>query len=95
MTNTVTDTKKTNTIGSKLEAFFKDNSPKTQMILNGLIALCWTFCTVLNLRSLIVYNQVNRVCLYLDVSLALFYIGLTFGYAIKYSMSCMKNYRHA
>ncbi len=25
MTNTFTDTKKTNTIGSKLEAFFKDN----------------------------------------------------------------------
>ena len=87
MTNTFTDTKKTNTIGSNIEAFFKDNSPKTQMILNGLIALCWTFCTVLNLRSLIVYNQVNRVCLYLDAGLALFYIGLTLGYAIKYSVS--------
>ena len=87
MTNTVTDTKKANTIGSKIEAFFKDNSPKTQMILNGVIAMCWTLCTVLNLRSLIVYNQVNRVCLYFDAGLAFFYIGLTLGYAIKYSMS--------
>ena len=65
----------TNKKESKLYAFFKDDNPKTLMILNGITAAIWVFITAMNLYSLNTY---------FTGGLALFYIGMTLGYAIKY-----------
>lgn len=75
----------TNKKESKLEAFFKDDNPKKLLILNGITAAIWVFITAMNLHSLIVYDHVNRFNLYLDGGLALFYIGMTLGYACKFA----------
>ena len=70
---------------SKLEAFFREDNPKTLMILNGFTAFIWTLCTVMKLHSVITYNQNTGFGLYFTGGLALFYLGLTLGYACKYA----------
>lgn len=82
MTNTVKDTNKKE---SKLYAFFKDDNPKVLMILNGITAAIWVFVTAMNLYSLNTYAHVNSFNTYFTGGLALFYIGMTFGYACKYA----------
>ncbi|MCR5104918.1 MAG: hypothetical protein K6B68_10770 [Eubacterium sp.] len=82
MTNTVT---KTNNNESKMQSFFKEDNPKTLMILNGFTAFIWTLCTVMKLHSIITYNQETSSNLYLTGGLALFYLGMTLGYACKYA----------
>ncbi|MCR5225762.1 MAG: hypothetical protein K6E27_00925 [Eubacterium sp.] len=74
----------TNKKESKLYAFFKDDNPKTLMILNGITAAIWVFVTAMNLYSLNTYAHVNSFNTYFTGGLALFYIGMTLGYAIKY-----------
>ncbi|SNU09288.1 hypothetical protein SAMN06297422_12464 [Lachnospiraceae bacterium] len=76
---------KTNNNESKMQAFFKEDNPKTLMILNGFTALIWTFCVVLRLHEIIAYNQSTGASLYVQGGLALFYLGMTIGYACKYA----------
>ena len=75
----------TNKKESKLYAFFKDDNPKTLMILNGITAAIWVLVTAMNLYSLNTYAHVNSFNTYFTGGLALFYIGMTFGYACKYA----------
>ena len=82
MTNTVKDTNKKE---SKLYAFFKDDNPKTLMILNGITAAIWVFITAMNLYSLNEYAHVNTFSPYFTGALALVYIGMTISYACKYA----------
>ena len=82
MTNTVKDTNKKE---SKLYAFFKDDNPKTLMILNGITAAICVFITAMNLYSLNEYAHVNTFSPYFTGALALFYIGMTLGCACKYA----------
>ena len=82
MINTVKDTNKKE---SKLFAFFKDDNPKTLMILNGITAAIWVFVTAMNLYSLNTYAHVNTFSPYFTGALALFYIGMTLGCACKYA----------
>ena len=77
-------TNKKSTKGSLYE-FFTDDKPKKLMILNAIIALLWIFNAGLSYRSIVVYNNPNRFSLYLDVILAVFYIGITSFYACKYA----------
>ena len=79
----------TNMNGSKLEKAFKDDNPKLLMILNGITAAIWVFVTAMNLYSLNTYAHVNSFNTYFTGGLALFYIGMTLGYAIKYKKSKM------
>ena len=74
MTNTVKDTNKKE---SKLYAFFKDDNPKTLMILNGITAAIWVLVTAMNLYSLNTYAHVN--------SFNTYFTGMTLGYACKYA----------
>ena len=76
---------RTNKNESKMQAFFKEDNPKTLMILNGFTALIWTFCVVLRLHEIIAYNQSTGASLYVQGGLALFYLGMTIGYACKYA----------
>ena len=76
---------KTNNNESKMQVFFKEDNPKTLMILNGITALIWTFCVVLRLHEIIAYNQSTGASLYVQGGLALFYLGMTIGYACKYA----------
>ncbi len=80
MKNTVTNNKE-----SKMQAFFKDDNPKTLMILNGFTAFIWTLCVVMKLHEVVVYNQSTGASLYIQAGLALFYLGMTLGYACKYT----------
>ena len=80
MNNTVTNKK-----ASNMQDFFKDDNPKTLMILNGFTALIWTFCTIMKLHTIITYNQETSSALYLTGGLALFYLGMTIGYACRYA----------
>ena len=84
MTNTVQDK---NNKESRLYRIFKENDPKILMILHGITALIWVFITVMNLYSLNNYTHVNRFSPYISGGLALFYIGMTLGYAIKFKRS--------
>lgn len=84
MTNTVKDK---NNKESRLYRIFKENDPKILMILNGITASIWVFITVMNLYSLNNYTHVNRFSPYISGGLALFYIGMTLGYAIKFKRS--------
>ena len=81
MTNTVKDTDNKE---SRLYRMFKEDNPKVSMILNGITASIWVFITAMNLYALNEYTHVNRFSPYISGGLALFYIGLTLGYAIKY-----------
>jgi len=69
---------------SKLQKFFKEDNPKTLMILNGITAALWIFITAMNLYELNEYAHVNSLSPYISGGLALLYIGLTLGYAIKF-----------
>ena len=69
---------------SKLQKVFKEDNPKILMILNGITAAIWVFITAMNLYSLNTYAHVNSFNTYFTGGLALFYIGMTLGYAIKY-----------
>ena len=80
MENTMMVTKKE----SKLQKMFGESDPKTEMILNAVIAAIWAFCAIMSYHSVVTYNS-SRISLYIDGFLALFYVGMTFGYAIKYS----------
>ncbi len=82
MTNTVKDTNKKE---SKLYAFFKDDNPKTLMILNGITAAIWVFVTAMNIYSMNEYAHVNTFSPIFTGSLAFFYIGMTIIYACKYA----------
>lgn len=75
---------KTNKKESKLQKFFKEDNPKTLMILNGITAALWVFITAMNLYEMNEYAHVNRISVYVSGGLALLYIGLTLGYAIKF-----------
>ena len=75
----------TNNKESKLQGFFKEDNPKTLMILNGFTAFIWTLCTVMKLHSIIAYNLSTGSSVYLTGGLALLYLGLTLGYACKYA----------
>ena len=79
----------TNKKESKLQKVFKDDNPKVLMILNGITAAIWVFVTAMNLYSLNTYAHVNSFNTYFTGGLALFYIGMTLGYAIKYRKSKM------
>ena len=68
----------------KHQDFFKGDNPKTLMILNGITAAIWVFVTAMNLYSLNTYAHVNSFNTYITGGFALFYIGMTLGYAIKY-----------
>ena len=59
--------------------------PKILMILNGITAAIWVLVTAMNLYSLNTYAHVNSFNTYFTGGLALFYIGMTFGYACKYA----------
>lgn len=82
MANTVKDTNKKE---SKLYAFFKDDNPKTLMILNGITAAIWVFVTAMNIYSMNEYAHVNTFSPIFTGSLAFFYIGMTINYACKYA----------
>ena len=75
---------KTNEKESKLRKIFEDDNPKTLMILNGITAALWIFITAMNLYELNEYAHVNSLSPYVSGGLALLYIGLTLGYAIKF-----------
>ena len=79
----------TNKKESKLQKVFKDDNPKVLMILNGITAAIWVFVTAMNLYSLNTYAHVNSFNTYFTGGLALFYIGMTLGYVIKYRKSKM------
>jgi F0F1-type ATP synthase membrane subunit a len=68
----------------EIQKFFKEDNPKTLMILNGITAALWVFITAMNLYEMNEYAHVNRISVYVSGGLALLYIGLTLGYAIKY-----------
>ena len=82
MTNTVT---KTNNGESKTQACFKEGNPKTLMILNGITAFIWALCAAMKLHEVVAYNQSTGASLYIQGGLALFYLGMTLGYACKYA----------
>lgn len=69
---------------SKLQKFFKEDNPKTLMILNGITAALWVFITAMNLYELNEYAHVNSFSTYISGGFALFYIGMTLEYAIKF-----------
>lgn len=75
---------KTNKKESKLQKFFKEDNPKTLMILNGITAALWIFITAMNIYEINEYTHVNGVNVYVSGGLALLYIGLTLEYAIKF-----------
>ena len=75
----------TNKKESSLQAFFKEDNPKTLMILNGFTALIWTLCVAMKLHEVVAYNQSTGASLYIQGGLALFYLGMTLGYACKYA----------
>ena len=75
----------TNDKESKLQALFKEDNPKTLMILNGFTAFIWTLCVVMKLHAVVAYNQSTGGSLYIQGGLALFYLGMTLGYACKYA----------
>ena len=75
----------TNKKESKLYAFFKDDNPKTLMILNGITAAIWVFVTAMNIYSMNEYAHVNTFSPYFTGALALFHIGMTLGCACKYA----------
>ena len=75
----------TNKKESSLQAFFKEDHPKTLMILNGFTALIWTLCVAMKLHEVVAYNQSTGASLYIQGGLALFYLGMTLGYACKYA----------
>lgn len=75
----------TNKNESKLQGIFKDDNPKTLMILNGFTAFIWTLCVVMKLHAVVAYNQSTGASLYIQGGLALFYLGMTLGYACKYA----------
>ena len=77
----------TNKKESKLYAFFKDDNPKTLMILNGITAAIWVFVTAMNIYSINEYAHVNTFSPIFTGSLAFFYIGMTINYACKYAKS--------
>ena len=70
---------------SKMQAFFKEDNPRTLMILNGFTAFIWTLCASLNLYDVVAYNKSTGASLYIQGGLALFYLGMTLGYACKYA----------
>ena len=51
---------KTNKKESKLQKFFKEDNPKTLMILNGITAALWVFITAMNLYEMNEYAHVGR-----------------------------------
>lgn len=76
---------RTNKNESKMQSFFKEDNPKTLMLLNGITAFIWAFVTAMKLHEVVAYNQSTGASLYVTGALALFYIGLTLGYACKYA----------
>lgn len=68
-----------------IEELFRNDDAKVNMILNFITAAIWSFCAFLSYRSLTVYNHGSRFSLYFDAALALFYLGMSLGYAVKYS----------
>ena len=76
---------RTNKNESKMQSFFKEDNPKTLMILNGITAFIWAFVTAMKLHEIVAYNHSSGASLYVTGGLALFYIGLTLGYACKYA----------
>ena len=70
---------------AKMQAFFKEDNPRTLMILNGFTAFIWTLCASLNLYDVVAYNKSTGASLYIQGGLALFYLGMTLGYACKYA----------
>ena len=79
----MTNTNKKST-SEELREFFKKDDPKRLMILNAIIALLWVLNAALSFHNVVVYDR-SRWSLYFDGFLALFYIGMTFGYACKYA----------
>ena len=77
----------TNKKESSLQAFFKEDNPKTLMILNGITAFIWALCAAMKLHEVVAYNQSTGASLYIQGGLALFYLGMTLGYACKYAKS--------
>ena len=76
---------RTNKNESKMRSFFKEDNPKTLMILNGITAFIWAFTTAMKLHEIVAYNHSSGASLYVTGGLALVYIGLTLGYACKYT----------
>jgi hypothetical protein len=70
---------------SKLYAFFKDDNPKTLMILNGITSAIWVLVTVMNIYSMNRYAHVNKYSPIFTGGLVFFYIGMTIYYACKYA----------
>ena len=67
-----------------IEELFRNDDAKVNMILNFITAAIWSFCAFLSYHSL-VHNNGSRFSLYFDAALALFYLGMSLGYAVKYS----------
>ena len=78
---------RTNKKESKTQACFKEVNPKTLMILNGITAFIWALCAAMKLHEVVAYNQSTGASLYIQGGLALFYLGMTLGYACKYAKS--------
>ena len=78
---------RTNKKESKMQSFFKEDNPKTLMILNGITAFIWALCAAMKLHEVVAYNQSTGASLYIQGGLALFYLGMTLGYACKYAKS--------
>ena len=76
---------RTNKNESKMQSFFKEDNPKTLMILNGITAFIWAFVTAMKLHEIVAYNHSSGASLYVTGGLTLVYIGLTLGYACKYA----------
>ena len=78
---------RTNKKESKTQACLNEGNPKTLMILNGITAFIWALCAAMKLHEVVAYNQSTGASLYIQGGLALFYLGMTLGYACKYAKS--------